>query len=54
VTGDLCSTTSDTALAIGVLELVRAVREDIVAEERDFLGEFLLRDSLVQPDAFGG
>lgn len=46
VVDELCSSSSDAALAIGVLELVRALREDIVSEERDFLGEVLLRDSL--------
>jgi acetoin utilization protein AcuB len=54
VVDELCTAPSDAALAVGVLELVRALRDDIVAEERDFLGEVLLRDSLVPVDSFGG
>ncbi len=54
VVDELCASPSDAALAVGVMELVRALREDIVTEERDFLGEVLLRDSLVTADTFSG
>jgi hemerythrin-like domain-containing protein len=51
---DLHARASDAMLAVGVRELVRALREDMVEEERDFLGEVLLSDTVVSLDAFGG
>ncbi len=54
VVDDLCGATNDSALAVGVMELIRALRDDIVSEEREFLGALLLDDTVVAADAFGG
>jgi CBS domain-containing protein/hemerythrin-like domain-containing protein len=50
---DLDTRENDAALPAGVMELVRAVRDDMVEEERDFLSEELLHDSVVAIE-FGG
>lgn len=51
---ELAGTRSVEVLSTGVLELVRAVREDIVEEEELFLSEELVNDSVMPTDNFGG
>lgn len=50
----LAGTRSVEVLSTGVLELVRAVREDIVEEEELFLSEDLVNDSVMPTDNFSG
>ncbi|MFO0692125.1 MAG: hemerythrin domain-containing protein [Polyangiales bacterium] len=51
---ELAGTRSVEVLSTGVLELVRAVREDIVEEEELFLSEDLVNDTVMPTDNFGG
>lgn len=48
---DLVSTRSNEVLAVGVLELVKAIRDDIGEEETTILSSDVLGDSLVARDA---
>jgi acetoin utilization protein AcuB len=50
---ELAATESSERLTVGVLELVRAIRDDMETERREFLDPDLLRDSVVRTD-FGG
>jgi acetoin utilization protein AcuB len=50
---ELAATESSERLTVGVLELVRAIRDDMETERREFLDPELLRDSVVRTD-FGG
>lgn len=47
---DLAGTRSNEVLAVGVLELVKAIRDDIREEEETFLGSEVLRPDVVTPD----
>lgn len=50
---ELATTESPERLTVGVLELVRAIRDDMETEGREFLDPDLLRDSVIRTD-FGG
>ncbi len=47
------ATESPERLAVGVIELVRAIRDDMETESREFLDPDLLRDSVIR-SGFGG
>src|SRR5690606_35019257 len=45
---ELAATESPERLAVGVIELVRAIRDDMETESREFLDPDLLRDSVIR------